>query len=143
MSERKYRQRGYQDDERDRQRPQRPREQAPGPRRDRPADAPRTPNLMASHEVIRCRNCAQLVTPPIGTIARCAKCGAALHSCAQCAHFDPAARFQCSQPVPAAIFPKDAANECALFAPTVRIERQTTSSGPKDARSAFDDLFKF
>jgi hypothetical protein len=144
MSERKYRQRGYQDDDRDRARPPRPpREHPPGRPRERQPDAPRTPNLMASHEVIRCRNCAQIVSPPIGTIARCPKCNAALHSCVQCASFDPGARYQCMQPVPAPVSPKDAPNECTLFAPTVRLERQTSSSGPRDARAAFDDLFKF
>jgi hypothetical protein len=140
MSERKYRQRGYQDDDRDRPRSSRP---SPTERpRERQPDAPRTPNLMASHEIIRCRTCAQIVTPPIGTLARCPKCDVALHSCVQCVNFDPGARFQCMQPIPAPISPKDAANDCTLFAPSVRVERQTTSSGPKDARAAFDDLFK-
>ena len=143
MSDRKYRQRGYQDDDRDRDRDRartaRPSER---PREPRSPDAPRTPNLMASHEVIRCRTCAQIVSPPIGTLARCPKCNSALHSCAQCAHFDPGARFQCMQTIPAPVSPKDGPNECALFAPTVRLERQTGSAGVSSTRQAFDDLFK-
>jgi len=143
MSDRKYRQRGYQDDDRDRGQPKTRQEpRVPDRPRGHQHDAPKTPNLMASHEVIRCRNCAQVVTPPIGTIARCPKCQAALHSCVQCVHFDPGARFQCAQPVPAAISPKDAANECGSFAPAVRVERQTGSTPNSSARSAFDDLFK-
>lgn len=143
MSDRKYRQRGYQDDDRDRER-ERSRASRPPerPRETRTPDAPRTPNLMASHDVIRCRNCAQIVSPPIGTLARCPKCQAALHSCAQCVHFDPGARFQCMQAIPVAITPKDAGNECTLFAPSVRVERQTGSVGVSSARQAFDDLFK-
>jgi hypothetical protein len=44
--------------------------------------------------------------------------------------------------VPAAVSPKDAANECTLFAAAVRVERQTGSTPTSSARSAFDDLFK-
>ena len=64
---------------------------------------------MASHDVVRCRACATLVSPPITTASTCPKCRAALHSCAQCASFDPASRFQCMQAVPAPVSPKDAA----------------------------------
>jgi hypothetical protein len=148
MSDRKYRQRGYQDDDRDRQ-PRAPR--PPGERggqdgrpRERTPDAPRTPNLMANHEVVRCRACATLVSPPIGADSTCPKCRAALHSCAQCAHFDPGARFQCAEPIAAPIARKDASNTCPLFAPSVRVERQTSSARPEnDPRSAFDKLFNF
>jgi hypothetical protein len=99
---------------------------------------------MASHEVIRCRACAAIVSPPIGSAATCPKCRAALHSCAQCASFDPAARFQCTEPITAPITRKDAANQCAHFAPSVRVERQTSSVRPEhDPRSAFDKLFNF
>lgn len=146
MSDRKYRQRGYQDDDRDRApRPSTPREGTPAPRpRERTPDAPRTPNLMASHDVVRCRACATLVSPPLTPSSTCPKCRAALHSCAQCASFDPGSRFQCMQAVPAAILPKDAANECALFSPSVRVERQTSSvREDNDPRSAFDKLFNF
>jgi hypothetical protein len=141
MSDRKYRQRGYQDDDRDRQpRPQRPPESRP---RERTPDAPRTPNLMATHDVIRCRNCATIVSPPIGTLSTCPKCRADLHSCVQCAHFDPGARFQCMQPILRAITPKDAGSDCTLFAPSVRVERQTsTTRSDDDPRKAFEDLFK-
>jgi hypothetical protein len=141
MSDRKYRQRGYQDDSRDRPQEREPRPpQAP---RERRPDAPRTPNLMASHDVVRCRACAQIVSPPIEIASRCPKCQAALHSCVQCASFDPGARFQCMQPIAAAVTPKDGSNECRLFTPPVRVERQTGSArSPNDPRNAFDDLFK-
>ncbi len=152
MSDRKYRQRGYQDEDRDRAprpgtgpAPARQERPAGAPRsRSIPPEAPRTPNLMASHEVVRCRACATLVSPPVTPDSTCPKCRAALHSCAQCAHFDPGARFQCMQPVPRAITPKDAANDCDLFAPSVRVERQTSSvRSDNDPRSAFDKLFDF
>ena len=145
MSDRKYRQRGYQQDDRDRDRGARP-PQAPrpeGPPRERP-EAPRTPNLMASHQIARCRNCAHILTLPIGLAAACPNCRADLHACVQCNFFDPGARFQCMQPLTAPVTPKDAANTCPLFEPPMRLERQTSSGVPDNsAKKAFDDLFNF
>ncbi|HUR21467.1 MAG TPA: hypothetical protein VMZ90_11700 [Vicinamibacterales bacterium] len=49
--------------------------------------------------------------------------------------------------VRARVSPKDAANECALFAPRHTVERETGStpaaSPVNSSRKAFDDLFKF
>jgi hypothetical protein len=140
--DRKYRQRGYQDDDRPRERPSRPPQ--PRDRHDRP-EGPKTPNLMASHEVFRCSRCGNRLGLDVGADARCSRCGVDLHSCIQCVSFDTSARFECSQPVTLRIVPKDARNSCALFAPRTTVERQTGTSGvggPTSARQAFDDLFK-
>jgi hypothetical protein len=143
MSDRKYRQRGYMDDERDRRQPQSPRP-APGPRgpRERP-EGPRTPNLMSAHEVVKCHRCGERVTSEIAGDSRCHKCGADLHACAQCASFDPGSRFECMRPIPARVSPKDSRNSCTMFVARTTIERQTGSAAPTSARKAFDDLFKF
>ena len=138
MSERKYRQRGYQDDSRDRAR-QGPKP-AQGPR-ERP-EGPKTPNLMASHEVCRCSRCGNLLALPVGPDSRCARCGVDLHSCIQCTSFDTSARFECTHPILARVSPKDAVNACASFAARTTVERQTGTPGPTSARQAFDDLFK-
>jgi hypothetical protein len=140
--DRKYRQRGYQDDSRPRERQAKP----PQPRdpRDRP-DGPKTPNLMASHEVFRCSRCGNRLGLDVASEARCSRCGVDLHSCIQCVSFDTSARFECSQPVAVRVSPKDARNACALFAPRTTVERQTGTNGPGtsgSARQAFDDLFK-
>ena len=142
MSEdRKYRQRGYQDDrDRDRQKPPAPK----GPRPER--DGPRTPNLMGSHEVFRCGRCARIQTADVGLEDRCPQCGVDLHACVQCASFDPGSTFECMQAIPARISPKDVRNTCALFGARTTFERQTGSTpaaGPVSAQQAFDDLFKF
>src|SRR5438034_1497536 len=111
MSDRKYRQRGYQDDDRDRERGPKgpkapPRERAPGrPLQD--AAGPKTPNLMASHEVFRCARCGNLLSLSVGTLDSCSKCGVDLHACIQCVSFDTSARFECTQPIAARIAPKD------------------------------------
>ena len=144
MSERKYRQRGYQDEPRQRQ-PQGPKPaaepRAPG-RALQDAAGPRTPNLMGSHEVFRCARCGNLLGLPVEGDGRCSKCGADLHSCIQCVSFDAGARFECAQALTARVAPKDVRNSCPLFAPRTTVERQTGTPGPTSARQAFDDLFK-
>ena len=151
MSDRKYRQRGYQDEPRDRDRGgshekspggKGPRgDQAPGgPRSEH--TGPRTPNLMASHEVFRCARCGNLLALPVAADSRCARCGVDLHACVQCASFDTSARFECTQPIAARVTPKDARNACVSFMPRTTVERQTGTPGPTSARQAFDDLFK-
>src|SRR5436309_6041258 len=146
MSNRKYRQRGYQDEARPaREKPQakKPAEpRAPGrPLQD--AAGPRTPNLMASHEVCRCARCGNLLSLPIAADGRCSRCGVDLHACIQCVSFDTSARWECAQPtLEARVAPKDSRNACALFGPRTTVERQTSTPGPTSARQAFDDLFK-
>jgi len=144
MGDRKYRQRGYMDDERDRApRPlERPRsETGPRPRGERP-EGPRTYNMPGFRDIIRCNRCGGEVTGAILFETRCGKCGIDLHTCAQCASFSPGSRFECMEPVPARVAPKDSRNTCALFGARTTVERETGSTPPRTARSAFDDLFK-
>jgi hypothetical protein len=160
MSERKYKQRGYQDDERER-RPRPDDSAAPGGQRpERPPGAPagarrissegaKNPNMPGYRQVARCSRCGTLVAAQIFSRSTCPKCQQDLRSCAQCVSFDPGARFECARQIPARISPKDVANECALFAPRTSWERETSSaqsqkpSEPSGAKKAFDDLFKF
>jgi len=159
MSDRKYRQRGYQDEpskprgQKGPSAPKPPQERAPG-RVLQDASGPKTPNLMAAHEVCRCARCGTLLSLPIADDSRCAKCGVDLHSCVQCVSFDTSARWECTQAAAlrARVAPKDARNTCALFTARTTVERQTgtpvssgssPASGPSNsARKAFDDLFK-
>jgi hypothetical protein len=147
MSDRKYRQHGYQDEPKARSpkpsgRPP-PEPRAPGRQLQDPA-GPKTPNLMASHEVFRCARCGNRLGLEVAADARCSRCGVDLHACIQCVSFDTSARFECSQPtLTARVTPKDERNACPLFAPRTTIERETgTPQGPPSARQAFDDLFK-
>src|SRR5437870_11248055 len=130
MSDRKYRQRGYMDDPRDRE----PRERT-GPKTTSPteprapgrqlqsANGPKTPNLMSSHEVFRCSRCGNLLAVPVDADGRCGKCGVGLHSCIQCVSFDTSERFECTQPLTARVSPKDENNACTYFAPRTTVER--------------------
>ncbi len=139
MSDRKYRQRGYQDEPRDRE-PKKEAPRAPEPR-GRPRE-PRAPNMPGFRSVIRCARCGNVIDGSIEVDSRCKRCGADLHACAQCTFFDPGSRFECTQPIPARISPKDARNTCTFFEARTTVERETGSAAPTDARRAFDDLFK-
>jgi hypothetical protein len=145
MSDRKYRQRGYQDDDRGRdRRPGPAHKRTPELRDPRMPRDPRAPNMPGFREVFRCAACGTLAPLDVASATLCAKCQAPLHACAQCASFDGGARFECMQPVPARVTPKDAANDCRFFAPRVKVERETGSAVPEsNAKRAFDDLFKF
>jgi len=163
MSDRKYRQRGYQDEGGDRRpkgekKPAPPKERAPG-RVLQDERGPKTPNLMAAHEVFRCARCGNLLSLSVGKLDGCAKCGVALHSCIQCGAFDTSERWECTQSaqLQARVAPKDERNMCEMFTPRTTVERQTGSpsggsssggasgggeSSSNSARRAFDDLFK-
>jgi hypothetical protein len=137
MSDRKYRQRGYQDSGREHE----PREKkAQGPRPER--FGPRQLSMPGKREVIRCASCAAILPPGIDLNGKCLRCGFELHSCKMCAYFDTSARFECSQPIKERIPRKDAHNNCPLYMVRSTIERETSSSRPLDARSAFENLFK-
>jgi hypothetical protein len=131
MSDRKYRIRGYQDDDRERQ-PKAPARPAPEPGAPAGArrisqDGPKHVNMPGYREVVRCTQCATVMSPDVGYDTKCPRCGTDAHSCAQCTSFDP----------------KNAKNACSLFSPRTTVERETTTPRNNDARQAFDDLFKF
>ncbi len=145
MSDRKYRQHGYQDDDRER-RPEKPAGRPSGPPSER--IGPRTPRFPPRITVARCANCGGLLPKGIDPKEQCPKCGFELHCCKQCVHFDTAARWECTQPIPARVVPKDAKNECTFYEIRMSSERETTSSSPvatarpDDPRQAFERLFK-
>lgn len=101
---------------------------------------------MGYHEVVKCAGCGAPIDPAIASLSACARCGQALHACVQCANFDTSATFECTQRIPARISPKDAANDCTLFAVRASWERETSSkvavSTESSVKKAFDDLFK-
>jgi hypothetical protein len=148
MSERKYRHRGYQDDShepRGERKPEQKKEYAP---RGQPPIAPKTFAVPGFRDVVKCARCGTELTVAAAWSAagQCPRCQADLHSCAQCAHFDTSAPFECQKPVATRVSPKDARNDCAHFEPRTTVERETKSStqpsSPSSAKKAFDDLFK-
>ena len=61
MSERKYRQRGYQDDPRESRREQKPAEKKEYAPRGQPPVTPKTFNMPGFREVVRCARCGNAV----------------------------------------------------------------------------------
>src|SRR6476646_11827007 len=113
--DRKYRQPGYMNSDRD-ARPRgddRPKQSGPRPPLD--VTGPRLPRLVQAVTASRCYSCSATLPPGVEFNGNCPKCGTALHCCKQCAHFEPSTRFQCLKPIPVRIAATDQASECELF----------------------------
>ena len=143
----KYRNRGYKDSERD-EKPQRPGLQGPREKK----DGPKGRGLGAPSEaVFRCTACGEKRLIMLGDVlppdATCAKCGADLHTCSNCIHFDTSVHWECRKnaEIPARIAKKRDRNDCALFTPKLAQEfaKDSAKGSPGDARSACDALFTF
>jgi hypothetical protein len=160
-SDRKYRQNGYMDSNRENHKgfhDERPKPQGPRPPLD--VTGPRLPRLVQHVSASRCFNCSTTLQAGADFPQNCPKCATELHCCKQCSFFEPSTRFQCLKPIPLRIPVKDKSNECTLFSPRVTVARDGTASSPPppsngamqngppaprnadDARNAFDRLFK-
>ncbi len=139
--ERKYSQRGYQENNRGERR-NGPGEHAKpqGPRPSIDITGPRLPRLVQNVTAARCFSCSTLLPPGTDFTSTCLKCAAQLHCCKQCSHFEPSTRFQCVKPILVRIPSKDQKNECLLFTPRVTVARDTTNSGGGGSRSAMDSI---
>ncbi|QQR72612.1 MAG: hypothetical protein IPJ17_13985 [Holophagales bacterium] len=140
MSDRKYRQRGYQDNGRPESAS---RQDAPRPD---PSLAPRGRGFGApTASVFRCAACGRKVDGGVTTFdARCPHCAAPLHTCTHCVQFDSSAPKQCRLEMAVRVARKSERNDCAEFAPRIAQEfAQEERRMPKDdPRAAFDALFK-
>lgn len=137
---RKYRQRGYMDeDRREKQQKTRPKKKSGG-------EGPRSPVMPGYHEVFRCAMCGTTIPygAGIGHADQCPKCNADLHTCKNCVYLDPGIRFECSQPIQERVPRKDQRNNCTFYTARKLVEKQTTTSVTQMAnpRAAFDRLFK-
>src|SRR5438034_11843039 len=133
MADRKYRQRGYGD------------QQGASPKREPPAaDAPRSGGMLAQRTVSRCGACGAVLPVATASLEQCPNCRAAIHACRQCAHFDTGRRFECEEPIPERLADKNARNDRARFSLRVTVERDASpdSTRPGDIRRGFDNLFK-
>jgi hypothetical protein len=134
MTDRKYRQRDY-----------RGGGSGGGGERREPLRPPAgTFGILKSRPTSRCAECSAVLPITADSLAQCPQCRAELHACRQCAHFDPARRFECTQDIPERIADKRARNDCARFSLMVTVERDTSGGSvrPEDARRSFGNLFK-
>lgn len=147
MSDRKYRHRGYQDDDHERDGP-RPSSQ----RQPRGLEgAPRGRGVgIPAESVFKCARCGtEIEQPEITEASTCPSCNSALHSCSNCTYFNTGSQFECRKPIPARIESKTKANRCEFYEPKAirnlrssRTKMEAGTSSPTDARAAFDALFK-
>jgi len=158
--DRKYSHRGYRDNEKE-DRKSRPEKRPPagGPRGQNDHLGPRTPRMVGTVTRARCSNCGAVLAPGFDPNGTCPKCNSELHSCKQCRYFDSGAKFECMQPIPERITPKDGKNTCKFYEFRMTVEKDTaptsyqqpaqaaaapevSPSRPLDARQAFENLFK-
>ena len=109
-----------------------------------PAGGGGTFGILRSKPTSRCAECGGVLPITADSLTQCPHCRAELHACRQCAHFEPARRFECVQPIVERIADKRARNECTAFSLMVTVERDTSGGAvrPDDARRAFGNLFK-
>ncbi|MGB5817324.1 MAG: hypothetical protein WBI27_19210 [Thermoanaerobaculia bacterium] len=139
MCSRRYKQKGYMDDDS----PQR--REPKGPPKPR-SDRPRGRGLGAPTEtVFRCARCGtkETLSGPIGLLQTCRSCGSDLHTCTNCKHFDTSAPNQCREAEAKPIAKKATRNECELFMAKGAKEFKADSGKPDDPKDAFDALFDF
>ena len=144
--DRKYRHRGYMDSGSEPSRGSRSRDDGVPPKSE---GGPRGRSAGIDKAlVVQCKKCGQTVRGfddvTAGTV--CPKCGASLHACAQCKHFDSGARWECRENarIPARIPVKTAANGCPVYEPLTSFDLTgaKAADNPADARRAFEALFK-
>jgi hypothetical protein len=144
MSDRKYRHRGYQDDDYDRERQQQ-RQRPKGDGARRYDGAPRGRGVGTPTAVtFKCARCGhEIKQTTVTEDATCPSCGSALHSCTNCTFFDTGSRFECKKPIAKRVESKTKANDCSFFKPKgVRDLKAAQPEKTVDARAAFDALFK-
>ena len=151
--ERKYKQRGYMSSS---DKPPKKERRPPEGHPRQEQIGPRTPRMVGTITRARCSNCGTVLQPGFDANGKCPRCSFELHSCKQCAFFDTAARFECMKPVSERIARKDQRNNCSFYEFRTTIEKDTAPSAPamgaaaspervsrpRDARQAFEDLFK-
>ena len=100
--------------------------------------------ILKSKPTSRCAECGGVLPITADSLTQCPHCRAELHACRQCAHFDTARRFECTQPIIERVADKRARNECTAFSLMVTVERDTSGGSvrPDDAKRAFGNLFK-
>lgn len=101
----------------------------------------------SAEQVLRCQQCGHqqhAEAAMIGPRTTCEKCGAPLHSCRHCSHFDTSRASRCRLDIRLDVGAA-AANECSSFRPRLVLDATGKRLGgrtSRDARDAFDSLFR-
>lgn len=101
-----------------------------------------TPGPDAAH----CYRCNTRLDLPSGTVSRgatCDRCGADVHSCMACIHYDRSAYNECREPSADRVVDKEKRNFCDYFAlRSGQHAGASTQPSKDDLRKKLDDLFK-
>ena len=97
-----------------------------------------------------CQNCsAELPNKPgdvVGRTSTCDRCGADLHACVQCTHYDPKRYNDCNEPQAERVDDRTKANFCEYLKLRTVKPGAPTQGGVADrasqARAKLDSLFK-
>ena len=95
-----------------------------------------------------CWKCRQKIEYPagsrVGTSDTCPHCDSDLHSCRNCAFYDPGKHNQCTETQAEWVRDKEAANYCVHFRPnpTLLASADRPALKADDAKKKFDSLFK-
>ncbi len=91
-----------------------------------------------------CFNCQKTIEVilgvPIGRRDECDSCGADVHVCKNCVHYDRSAYNECKEPQADFVKEKDRANFCDYFTPSDR--KGTAGTAKDDLLAQAEALFK-
>jgi hypothetical protein len=99
-------------------------------------------------EGLLCWNCGRPtgIQHKVSRHDRCDNCGADLHTCRGCRHFEPGRRYQCRETVESNVLDKEKANFCDFFQMRQVMKTaggvSTKVETKEDRRKRFDDLFE-
>ncbi len=96
---------------------------------------------MALIEIV-CFQCEKSLnfTDRIGIREECSHCGADVHVCRNCQHYDPSAYNECREPQAERVLEKDRSNRCDYFTPSSA--KGKTRDAKQDLLQAAEALFK-
>ena len=95
-------------------------------------------------QVFHCWQCGEPLTGMILPVSRreeCAGCGAEIHVCRMCVHYDPRVADQCREERAEQVTNKELANFCDYYAPNPDPHRPGKADATDEARRQLDALF--
>jgi len=94
--------------------------------------------------MVFCHHCGKTSDPGdrIGRTETCEHCGADLHVCYNCRHYDPKEYNECRETQADRVLEKDKANFCDYFSPSEVAMRAGAGKQKDDVKAKLDALFK-
>jgi hypothetical protein len=98
---------------------------------------------MATASGYFCFSCGEgVLNPKVGRRDACTACGADLHVCKNCMHYDERAYNECREPQADRVLEKTRSNFCDYFSFRSGGDRPKGGSSKEDRIKKLDDIFK-